>query len=633
MNDSSPKFPPSFTTQHSCHYEYEKVKALRESTTPQDSKKVRNDKTFHQVLEESVNKSSGVSKTTHADSMAGPLKQRNGFFILEFFQEFIDIGQAMGYKINGAWASEEKAVGKETLSFESGTWMANNVDLLFISVYSPQDLSLKRVLWNYILETLNRWHDDFHSVIEDSWNNDGISASNSMILLKNKLNFLKQRLKEWSSIKRRNKDHDRKVIQYSLIEIDLRLDKGNGLPDDLTKRANLFRDLKDIDHKDSIDLAQKAKIKWVVEGDENSKFFNGIVNKKRRHLAIKGILVDSEWIENPNRIKSEFYSYYSNLFSAPAWDRSLFDVNFPRRLNSDQVFDLEDMVSNEEIKRAVWDWGSDKSPGQMDLPSIQEQSAFIKGRQIMDNPLILNEVISWCKARKEQLLMFKVDFQKAFNSVRWDHLDDILGKIGFGIKWRSIYGVDVRQADVQHMAENFGCIRSNLPFTYLGVKEKFKRLFNLELQKDANVASKLQASNVASSFRRPPHSGIENSQFIELGQILSSISLSSVSDRWSWTLHGLGDFSVKSAREKIDKHVLVVSPAQNRWSKVLSIKINVFSWRMMLDKLPSRSNLHNRGINITCILCLNCGAAIENRNHLFFDCLMSVDLARLIGRW
>nr|GFD47332.1 RNA-directed DNA polymerase, eukaryota, reverse transcriptase zinc-binding domain protein [Tanacetum cinerariifolium] len=92
--------------------------------------------------------------------------------------------------------------------------------------------------------------------------------------------------------------------------IDLRLDKGNSLPDDLTKRANLFHDLKDINHKDSVDLAQKAKIKWAVEGDENSKFFHGIVKNKRRHLAIK-----------------------------------------------------EDMVSSEEIKRAVWDCGSDKSPG------------------------------------------------------------------------------------------------------------------------------------------------------------------------------------------------------------------------------------------------------------------------------
>nr|GEY17576.1 zinc finger, CCHC-type [Tanacetum cinerariifolium] len=129
--------------------------------------------------------------------------------------------------------------------------------------------------------------------------------------------------------------------------------EGNGLPDDLTKRANLFRDLKDIDHKDSIDLAQKAKIKWAIEGDENSKKFHGIVNKKIRHIYIKGILVAGEWIENANRVKSEFYSCYSNLFLAPEWDQSLFDVNFPWSLNSDQVFDLEDTVSNEEIKRAV----------------------------------------------------------------------------------------------------------------------------------------------------------------------------------------------------------------------------------------------------------------------------------------
>nr|GFA11503.1 hypothetical protein [Tanacetum cinerariifolium] len=52
-------------------------------------------------------------------SMAGPVKQRNGFSILERFQKFIDIGEAMGYKMKGAWGSEEKAVGKETLSFES----------------------------------------------------------------------------------------------------------------------------------------------------------------------------------------------------------------------------------------------------------------------------------------------------------------------------------------------------------------------------------------------------------------------------------------------------------------------------------------------------------------------------------
>ncbi|GKC71648.1 RNA-directed DNA polymerase, eukaryota [Tanacetum coccineum] len=44
--------------------------------------------------------------------------------------------------------------------------------------------------------------------------------------------------------------------------------------------------------------------------------------------------------------------------------------------------------------------------------------------------------MQWCRRRKKQSLIFKVDFEKAYDSVRWDFLDDILVKFGFGIKWR-----------------------------------------------------------------------------------------------------------------------------------------------------------------------------------------------------
>ncbi|GJY08676.1 RNA-directed DNA polymerase, eukaryota, reverse transcriptase zinc-binding domain protein [Tanacetum coccineum] len=65
------------------------------------------------------------------------------------------------------------------------------------------------------------------------------------------------------------------------------------------------------------------------------------------------------------------------------------------------------------------------------------QSAFIANRQILDGPFILNEIIYWCKARKKQSMIFKVDFEKAFDSVRWDFLDDILKNFGFGTRWRN----------------------------------------------------------------------------------------------------------------------------------------------------------------------------------------------------
>nr|GEW66133.1 RNA-directed DNA polymerase, eukaryota [Tanacetum cinerariifolium] len=88
--------------------------------------------------------------------------------------------------------------------------------------------------------------------------------------------------------------------------------------------------------------------------------------------------------------------------------------------------------------------------------------------------------------------------------------------------------------------------------------------------------SRLYGLNV--SFRRRPRGGIEESQFQELSLLLYSVVLSSSSDRWSWMLNCHGDFSVKSAREEIDKHLLVTSSSSTIRSKLLPIKLNVFAW-------------------------------------------------------
>nr|GFB10841.1 transposon TX1 putative 149 kDa protein [Tanacetum cinerariifolium] len=42
----------------------------------------------------------------------------------------------------------------------------------------------------------------------------------------------------------------------------------------------------DIDKLESMELAQIAKIKWGIEGDENTKYYRGTLNKQRSQLAI-----------------------------------------------------------------------------------------------------------------------------------------------------------------------------------------------------------------------------------------------------------------------------------------------------------------------------------------------------------
>ncbi|GJW61371.1 RNA-directed DNA polymerase, eukaryota, reverse transcriptase zinc-binding domain protein [Tanacetum coccineum] len=64
------------------------------------------------------------------------------------------------------------------------------------------------------------------------------------------------------------------------------------------------------------------------------------------------------------------------------------------------------------------------------------QAAYIKDRQIIDGPLMVNEVISWASKKKERLFLLKVDFEKAFDSLDWKFLDNIMNQMGFSSKWR-----------------------------------------------------------------------------------------------------------------------------------------------------------------------------------------------------
>ncbi|PWA45341.1 hypothetical protein CTI12_AA518650 [Artemisia annua] len=136
----------------------------------------------------------------------------------------------------------------------------------------------------------------------------------------------------------------KKDISSKLCEIDKCIDNGQGSTSDVENRVQLTKLLLDINRKESLDLAQKAKVKWAIEGDENSKYFHGIINKKRRHLTVRGILIDEEWVDSPDRVKQEFYNYFATRFQVPDWSRPFTIEEFPRRLTPDQI------PSNAEIE-------------------------------------------------------------------------------------------------------------------------------------------------------------------------------------------------------------------------------------------------------------------------------------------
>lgn len=63
------------------------------------------------------------------------------------------------------------------------------------------------------------------------------------------------------------------------------------------------------------------------------------------------------------------------------------------------------------------------------------QSAFLGGRNILDGVVIVNELVDLAKRNKEECMLFKVDFEKAYDTVSWSFLFDMLAKFGFDLKW------------------------------------------------------------------------------------------------------------------------------------------------------------------------------------------------------
>nr|GFB09367.1 RNA-directed DNA polymerase, eukaryota [Tanacetum cinerariifolium] len=116
--------------------------------------------------------------------------------------------------------------------------------------------------------------------------------------------------------------------------------KGNVSDEILLERMELTRQLHDINQMEARDYVQKSKIKWAIEGDENSKFFHGIINKKCSQLSISGVFVDGYWNTDPEVVKDVFKDHFCNSFQT-----------------------ICPCVSRDEIWVAVWNCDENKSPG------------------------------------------------------------------------------------------------------------------------------------------------------------------------------------------------------------------------------------------------------------------------------
>ncbi|GJV92051.1 hypothetical protein Tco_1539864 [Tanacetum coccineum] len=267
-------------------------------------------------------------------------------------------------------------------------------------------------------------------------------------------------------------------------------------------------------------LKQKAKIDWLDVGDSNSAFFHKSIKSRNQRSRIEVVKTETNMEVTGNSVSEVFVAHYEGLLGTSTVCEDL-DTNglFLKTVSDLANAHMTSPITNNEIKRAMFDIGDDKAPGPDGytsaffkkgwdvvgqevctavhdffangqllkevnhtfialIPKVttplkvtdyrpisccnvlykciskiltnriiegikevvsENQSAFVPGRRISDNILLTQELMhKYHTDRGPPRCAFKVDIQKAYDTVNWRFLGFILKSFGFHhtlIKW------------------------------------------------------------------------------------------------------------------------------------------------------------------------------------------------------
>ncbi|GJU80725.1 RNA-directed DNA polymerase, eukaryota [Tanacetum coccineum] len=496
--------------------------------------------------------------------------------LLEKMNEFVEIGQAMGFFMDGCLGPKAKK--------QCG-------NMYFEYSYSPSVGS--------------SGGKGFEQLVKDSWHNDVVVDINEMSYLKKKFQMLKKKIKMWVQQNRIKANDKRNEIQEKLLNIDKQIDQAGGQEDLLNSRWDIWKDLLDLDALREKELVQKAKIRFL-----NEEVFSVSLNKHQHDM-----------------LEEEFWEVIGGnvCWAVKCLFRS---GSFPKGCNPSFIALIPKVNDAKFVK--------DFRP----ISLIGSQYKIVG--KILANRLSDRLV----QPEKEKDYDFKVDFENAYDSVKWDFLDMILYRFGFGDTWRGrIKGCLVSSSAlilVNESPTREFCFEQGLhqrdplsPFLFLLVmeslhisfvrameggffkvpKEVLKRLESCRssffrgmvpgtrkvswFSWDSVVASKevgglgkrrgfiyvKKAGNGSDSLfwlenwlgEGERQGGAEAIKIEELTNLISSFEFVVEQDNWVWNLDGEGVFSMSPARRFIDEGLCVMEGSPTRWLNLIPIKVNVLA--------------------------------------------------------
>ncbi|PWA63317.1 Transposon TX1 [Artemisia annua] len=156
----------------------------------------------------------------------------------------------------------------------------------------------------------------------------------------------------------------------------------------------------------------------------------------------------------------------------------------------------------------------------------------------------------------------------------------------------------------------------------IGEMARFNRLFHPDRRKDDLVADKGRWVNSQWQWEW------------DWGRNLRGRS-NDCRDRWRWKLNDNGEFTVRGLTALVEEKILrVENDAQETlWNKWLPKKVNIFVWRALKGRLPVHEEFDKRGVDLDSLLCPCCDSVVETCAHSLVTCNLAMSVWEKIFSW
>nr|XP_009628789.1 uncharacterized protein LOC104119081 [Nicotiana tomentosiformis] len=233
-------------------------------------------------------------------------------------------------------------------------------------------------------------------------------------------------------------------------------------------------------------------MQWAIQGDQNTRFFHSFMKARRNTNRIFSIRdINGKNITEVERIAKTFTDFYTTILGTSRGGRDHVCSKLVKRgsvVTEESRKILEATYSEKEVKHALRAIARDKSPGsdgygsqffkdswritgkdltagvleffktrkllhvlnnrviskmlclrlwKMLLEIISaNQSAFVEGRSIAQNILICEDLVRlYNKKNTTKSFLIKIDLKKAYDSVEWEFVEDMLYVLNFPCKF------------------------------------------------------------------------------------------------------------------------------------------------------------------------------------------------------